>query len=279
MPVISSKITRDRFFKLRNSLKTVDDLAITEETKKADILWKVRPLLDRVRQGCLNLAKTQKVCIDEQIIPFTGHCPVRQYVLGKLNPTSLKVFVLASQNGLMLDFEVYQGKNTFTDQRLGVSPAAVLRLVESVPTGSHLFFDWYFTTINLMDALLAKGLPATGTITNNRVPKQSKLPSDKVIQKEGERSISVSGQKESWAGNHKIVWQQISANGFHSSWEITLRMSATDGEKKKKKKSISRWEDLQWSRNIMTTWVAWTCVTACWAFITCQMGQRNGHCV
>ncbi len=44
MPVISSKMTRDMFFKLRNSLKFVDDLAITEEIKKADILWKVRPL-------------------------------------------------------------------------------------------------------------------------------------------------------------------------------------------------------------------------------------------
>ncbi len=44
VPVISSKMTRDMFFKLRNSLKVVDDLAITEDIKKADILWKVRPL-------------------------------------------------------------------------------------------------------------------------------------------------------------------------------------------------------------------------------------------
>ncbi|KAM7411867.1 hypothetical protein PAMA_021710 [Pampus argenteus] len=147
VPVISRKMTRDRFHKLRSSLKIVNDLDITEEAKESDILWRVRPLLDRV-------------------------------------------FVLASPNGLVLDFEIYQGKKTFRGQRLGVGAAAVLRMVESVPTGTKVFFDRYFTSINLMDALLSKGLPATGTIMKNRVPKQCQLPGDKQLRQEG-RGASV----------------------------------------------------------------------------------------
>lgn len=147
VPVVSNKMARDRFFKLRSSLKIVDDLDVTEETKKADILWRVRPLLDSVWQGYPNLPNNEKYCINEQIIPFTGSCH-RHYVPGKPNPAGLKFFVFAVPNGLMLDF-VYQGKNTFRGERLDVRAAKVLHMVESVHTGSHLFFDRYFTTIEV----------------------------------------------------------------------------------------------------------------------------------
>lgn len=63
MPVISNTMTRNRFFKLRSSIKVVNDLDVTKETKKTEFLWKVGPFLDRMKQGSLNLPKPGNVCI------------------------------------------------------------------------------------------------------------------------------------------------------------------------------------------------------------------------
>uniref|UniRef100_A0A096LYE1 PiggyBac transposable element-derived protein domain-containing protein n=1 Tax=Poecilia formosa TaxID=48698 RepID=A0A096LYE1_POEFO len=153
--IVAESMTRNRFYKLRNSIKIVNDLDVSDD----DPLWRIRPLLTKVRQGCLSLPRTRKLS----------------------HPTGLKVFVLAAPTGLVLDFVVYQGKTTFqVTGGNGIGEQAVLHLAET-----HLFFDRFFTTINLLDTLMTKGLTGTGTLMSNRVPKDCKIKEDKTFKKKG----------------------------------------------------------------------------------------------
>ena len=141
---IKNAMKRDRFFKLRSRIKVVVDDDVPEHTKQEDKLWKVRPLLDRIRQTCISRPRPSHCCVDEQMIPFTGRVAVRQYVRGKPNPTGLKNFVLASPSGEVLDFEIFQGKDAFPDAntiQLSIGGLAVLRLTQTVPPNTSLFVD------------------------------------------------------------------------------------------------------------------------------------------
>lgn len=188
VPLVSNNMARDRYFLIRSNLKIVNDFSISDEIKKKDFLWKIRPILDSVRNGCLQLIRDTHLSIDEQIIPFTGSTRLKQYVKGKPNPEGLKNFVLADRNGLVLDFFIYQGKKTTIDHddcefSLTLAESVVWHLSETVPPKTCLYFDRYFTTEKLVQILLKKKNFSTGTVMKNHLPKNITLMSDKAMMK------------------------------------------------------------------------------------------------
>ncbi|KAF6206224.1 hypothetical protein GE061_017453 [Apolygus lucorum] len=168
-------MTRDQYFLIRKHLKVVEDNLVPRSARTEDKFWKIRPIAQRVREGCLTLPRGSKLAVDEQMIPFTGSaCVMKQFVPNKPNPEGLKNLVLAAPNGLVLDFALYQGKEHLVgshSEELKLGECVVLRLSEIVNENTHLFFDRYFTTIHLLDMLRERNLGGTETIMANRIPK------------------------------------------------------------------------------------------------------------
>lgn len=50
--------SRNRFYMLLNSIEFVNDLDVSDSDQKRPLLWRIRPLLRKVKQGCLSLPRT-----------------------------------------------------------------------------------------------------------------------------------------------------------------------------------------------------------------------------
>ncbi|KAG5882855.1 hypothetical protein JTB14_000631 [Gonioctena quinquepunctata] len=98
---ISKSMTRKIFFSIRSHLKVVVDSDVSEEIRKKDELWKIKPLADKIRNSCLPLERRHIVAVDEQMIPFTEVCAVTQFARGKPNTEGLKNFVCGTPEGFI----------------------------------------------------------------------------------------------------------------------------------------------------------------------------------
>lgn len=188
VPIIADSITRDRFFKIRSSLKILYDDDLGPEEKKKDRIWKVRPLINRILDGCHKQERTIDMSIDEMMIPFSGQCGIRVYLPSKPNPLGLKVLVLANPNGVVCDMIVYQGETTFSSEltdRYSLGECSIIFLTRSLVPGHIIHCDRYFTTIKLIDTMLENGFYIVGTIMANRIPRNVPMISDKELMAKG----------------------------------------------------------------------------------------------
>lgn len=181
IPSFRQSMTRNRFHQLRNNLKFATD------TNSNDKLHKIRPLLQMFYKKIHTIPKDEHLCVDEMMVPFKGKTAMRQYMPKKPIKWGIKIFCLCSSKGIIYDFETYQGKNTIVgDANLGFCSDIVVHLTRTIPDNKNfkLYFDNYFTTINLINILQQKRIWATGTIRGNRIGK-APLASEKELQKSG----------------------------------------------------------------------------------------------
>ncbi|GBP52505.1 PiggyBac transposable element-derived protein 3 [Eumeta japonica] len=181
--LICNIMSRDRFLTLRNALHVVEGDS-APDSEKGNVLWKVQPMIDKVKDTCNKLERVPGFySIDEQMIPFTGRCKLRQVVKNKPRPVGLKNFVMTTSEGLMLDFAIYEGAKTmFGESNLGLGPSVILSLAKSIPPGSCVYHDRYFTTVPLIEEMEKLNLHSTGTIMQNRIPDRATIKFKKILQ-------------------------------------------------------------------------------------------------
>ncbi|XP_064078497.1 piggyBac transposable element-derived protein 3-like [Macrobrachium nipponense] len=179
-------MSRSRWETIKSNLHLRDN----NDEVNNDKLFKVRPLIDHLRNKFQELPMKQNICIDEQMVPFKGKHSMKQYLPMKLKKWGFKLFVLADSGRLIHDFIPYtrsiQPVNKEGIPDLGASSNIVLHLAETIQSNRnhHLYFDNWFTSVPLIKHLAERGIWCCGTVRPCRLP-GLKLVLDTVLKKKG----------------------------------------------------------------------------------------------
>lgn len=167
---VASRIPRKRFLEIQRYFHFVDnDTLIPCGQPGYDRLGKVRPVIESVRERfLLNYHPHRENAIDEAMVPFKGRSSLKQYIPLKPVRRGFKIWMRAdSTNGYICDFSVYTGKEESAEKGLGEK--VVKKLSQPLAGGNyHIFFDNFFSTVNLFDDLLEEGIYACGTFRRDR---------------------------------------------------------------------------------------------------------------
>ena len=178
---------RNRFEALMALLHVVDPATEVPGEK----LRKVESSVNYFKTRCKELYQPrQNLAIDEQMVKSRHRSGIRQYIKDKPTKWGIKLWVLAdSSNGYTIDYNIYIGKAAGRDVSVhGLGYDVIMKLMQPyLNQGYHLFVDNFYTSVHLFKTLFTQGVPATGTIIENRKNFPAALKNSKEWAKEKER--------------------------------------------------------------------------------------------
>lgn len=172
-------------------------------------IQKVKPILTYLSNISDKLfTPGRDIAIDEAMVKFKGRSSLKQYLPKKPVKRGFKIWMRAdSDSGYVSKFEVYEGKKSNKVEK-GLGGSVVMRLTEEIHKKyHHIYFDNFFTGVELMLNLLRCGTYSCGTMRSDRKGFPSTL---KTIVKRGlpNRGDFVTAQN----GNLVMtVWQDTKA--------------------------------------------------------------------
>lgn len=170
--------------------------------ENTDRYYKIRPVMEKIRQNCLAHEDENKFSIDEMMIAYKGHKAGkrRQYMKDKPTKWGFKNYVRAGTSGMIYDFVMYGGEDTFRnhtftekEQSLGFGGQVVIALCQSIKQKpAMVYFDNFFSSPELVYLLRNDyGLFSLGTIRKNRLRgAEGKLIGEKTLKKKKRGSYS-----------------------------------------------------------------------------------------
>ncbi|XP_046404918.1 piggyBac transposable element-derived protein 4-like [Ischnura elegans] len=150
-----------------------DDVKDRPQRREHDKFTAFRNVFETFTSNCekyYNLGEL--TTIDEQLVPFRGKCPFRQFIPSKPIKYGIKVFTLTDARSMYTKtMEVYLGTQPEGPFRLSNRPCDVVkRLAKTMAgTGRNITADNWFSSIPLVQDLLEKRITYLGTMRKNKV--------------------------------------------------------------------------------------------------------------
>ena len=177
-----------------------------------DRLYKVRPIIDMVSDTFKSrYVLSREVAVDEAMVRYTGRLSFRQYMPAKPIKRGIKIWMMCDSNtSFLANFNVYLGKSEATSGN-GLGYDVVSKLTEHIRNSNrHVYFDNFFTGIDLLDHLQANGLYGCGTVRANRKgfpprlqkPKDLKARGDMKVLQRGESNLTATVWKDKKLVHH-----------------------------------------------------------------------------
>lgn len=187
---VHKAMRRDRFIEIMKFIHCADNLKLDPTDKMS----KLRPFMNKIKSNFMrHFVPVSQISYDESMIEYYGRHGCKQFLRGKPIRFGYKCWCANSKNGYLINFEVYQGAipnaNLQHQKEFGKATAPLIQLIDEMPEEKKIlpynfYFDNLFTSVKFLAYLKERGYGGTGTIRENRVPRDCPIQNVKALKKE-----------------------------------------------------------------------------------------------